>query len=431
MSGRVETLRRAAAAGACAAAALTATAAAGQHRPPSDLDRITAALAEQDARLAEQERLLAEQRAEIERQRAELARLRAEQDEALATVRATGARSAFDVAVAQTPPPEPAVSTAGPVGEAPPTEPGPDLVAIPEGMGVLTGRRRLIIDPSIEYTRASTNRVVFRGEVIVPGINIGLLEANNADRDAFVATLAGRFGLTDRLEIEGRIPYLRRTDIVTTVAPPTGDDEEDTARTIDIEGDGIGDIEAALRYQLNDGAGGRPIFVAGLRVKSDTGKGAFDIDRDRFGIATELATGSGFWGVEPNITMLLASDPVVIFANASYLFHLARDIDQAITPTVRVGEVDPGDSIGLAAGFGFALNPRFSYSLGYRHNVVFETTTELNGVEVDSERLQIGALLVAMSYRLNERVTLNSSVELGATADAPDVRVLFRVPVAF
>lgn len=312
----------------------------------------------------------------------------------------------------------------GPVGEAPPEQPPATTVeALPEGQNALLGAGRLVVEPSFEYSRSSSNRFVFRGVEIVTGVQIGLIEANDTARDTLTGALAVRYALTDRLEIEGRVPYIYRNDRITTVAQQS----TTTMQTYEINGSNMGDIEMSLRYQLNNGAGGMPIFVAGARVKSNSGLGPFDLERDTHGVATELATGSGFWGVQGSISMLYPSDPVVIFANASYLYNIGEDIDETFG-AVTVGEVDPGDSIGVGFGFGFALNQRFSYSLGYSHSYVLPTTTELNGVYSESSELQVGSFTFGMSFRATEALTVSTSVDIGVTEDAPDVRVAFRTP---
>lgn len=302
----------------------------------------------------------------------------------------------------------------------------PEFAALPESAGVLTPQGTLVLEPSLEYTRSSANRLVFRGVEIIAGVQIGVIEANDADRDTFVATGAARYGLTDRLEVEARVPFLRRSDRITTVQQ-----RDDVAtRSISLDGEGIGDVEAAARYQLNRGTGGGPIFIGNLRVKSDTGTGPFDIDRDEFGIARKLTTGSGFWSVEPGLTMLMPSDPAVIFAGVSYLWNIEKLVDR-VSGDVLVGNVDPGDSIGATLGFGFALNERFSYSLGYKHNYLRPSTTELNGTDQRSDSLQVGAFLFGLSYRLGSRAALNANFEIGATSDAPDARIVFRIPWSF
>lgn len=382
-------------------------------------------VAGQAARLAEQDRILTEQRALLERQADEIDRLQALSDVVLQTTRGAGSPAAG------APPPlllaqAPANAGPEPVGEAPPPPPPAEVAAVPEGYGVLTPRGETLFEPSVEYVHGSTNRLVFRGVEIVTGIQIGVIEASDADRNTTSVGLGVRHGLTDRLEIEARLPYLYREDRITTLAQR----EETATRSYSLVGQGLGDLEFGARYQLNGGRNGWPIFLAGLRVKSDTGTGPFDVRRDAAGIATELATGSGFWGVEGSLSFLYPTDPAVIFGGINYLSHQPKNIDREIGG-VLVGKVDPGDSIGLNAGFGFALNPRFSFSLGYKHSYIDPTKSVLGGTPQQSESLNVGAFTFGWSYALNRRVTISNAYEIGTTNDAPDMRIVLRFPVRF
>jgi hypothetical protein len=312
-----------------------------------------------------------------------------------------------------------------PVGEAPPPEPTIEtkVEAVPEGQGVLTPAGRLVVDPSFEYTSSSTNRLVFRGIELVPGIQIGLIEASDADRDTVVTTMGLRYGITNRLEAEVRVPALYRWDRIEVAQQR----DEGIVRTIKLKERDIGDVEFALRYQLNRPRGQTPIWVANLRVKSDTGKSPFEVGYDEFGVATGLSTGSGFWAVQPAVNFLLPSDPAVIFGSLGYLWHIPRNINRDIGGAF-IGRVDPGDAISGNIGFGFALNPRFSFSLGYRHSYIFPTTTVIGGNQERSNRAQVGSFTFGMSYRLTQQQSVNLSVEMGATADAPDLGVTLRFP---
>lgn len=314
-----------------------------------------------------------------------------------------------------------------PVGEAPPPEPTVEskVEAVPEGQGVLTPAGRMVLDSSFEYTSSSTNRLVFRGIELVPGIQIGLIEASDADRTTLVTTLGARFGITNRLEIEARVPALYRWDRIQVAQQR----DEGIVRTIALKERDIGDVEFALRYQLNRPRGQNPIWVANLRVKSDTGKSPFEVEYDDFGVATGLSTGSGFWAVQPGINFLLPSDPAVIFGSLGYLYHIPRNIDRDIGGA-RIGRVDPGDAISGNLGFGFALNPRFSFSMGYRHSYIFPSKTEIGGSVERSDRAQVGSFTFGMSYRLSPRQSVNFGFEFGATADAPDVGVTVRFPLS-
>jgi hypothetical protein len=337
---------------------------------------------------------------------------------------------------APTPTAEPPVAVAvipapiSPVGERPAEQPQREAAALPPELGVLTPKGKLVIDPSIEFVRASNNRLVFRGVEIVPGIQLGVIEASDAARDTGVFTLAARYGVTNRLEVEARIPYIWRDDRITTLAQR----DETISRSSELRGQNIGDIELNARYQLNSGATGGPIFVATSRMKPPTGTGPYDVNYDEFGVVTSLPTGSGFWGVEGGVIMLYPTDPAIIFAGLTYLHNFGRNIDRTVgsgDAAVHIGIVDPGDSIGASLGFGLALNPRFSISLGYSHNYIFKTTSELGATKQTSQPLQVGNLLLGSSFRLTERLTLNSVFEIGVTSDAPDARIVFRLPYIF
>jgi len=316
-----------------------------------------------------------------------------------------------------------------PVGEAPPKEETvakARVAAVPEGQGVLTPAGHFVFDPQVEYLNSTDNRLVFRGFELIPGIQVGAIEASTVESNTAVATAALRYGITDRIEAEVRVPYLYRHDHLQVVQRR----DQGIVRTLDQDGNGIGDVEVALRYQLNNPSGQHPIWVAELRAKSDTGKGPFDINYDEYGVAEGLATGSGFWGVQPGISFLLPSDPVVLYGGASYLWQIPRDVNKTVGATT-IGHVHPGGAINASVGFGFALNPRFSFSLGYKHSYLFPTITEIGGTNQRSDHLQVGALTFGMAYRLTEHHTLNLGFAFGVTQDAPRLDFTIRMPLQF
>lgn len=375
--------------------------------------------------LSAQRAMVDAQTARIAEQDREIARLRREMvsGQALEGQRAAGMIAAVPVGTVQgetsAPPPQPVGKAPGLIIAEPKVE------ALPEDVGVLTQRGLLVFDPSVEYSSSSSNRLIFRGIELTPGIQIGLIEANNAVRNTIVPTATLRYGLTNRIELEARLPYLFRSDRVEVVQQR----ESSVVRVLHLSEQHIGDAELAVRYQLNQASGEAPIWIGSLRVKMPTGKGPFDIPFDDYGVAQGLATGSGFWAVQPGVSFLLPSDPAVIFAGASYLRNISAQVGRTIGGVV-IGRVDPGDTINGNIGFGFALNPRFSFSLGYQHNYIFPTRTMINGAAERSQSIQIGAFSFGMSYRLTERQMLNVAVELGTTDSAPDASVTIRMPLA-
>jgi hypothetical protein len=76
-----------------------------------------------------------------------------------------------------------------------------------------------------------------------------------------------------------------------------------------------------------------------------------------------------------------------------------------------------------------ALNEATSLTLGYQHYYIGGTTVRVAGTPTKSDALQVGSLLVGASYQFGPRVGINFTTQIGATTDAPDVRVLVRVPI--
>ena len=401
----------------------------------SEIDAQRRIIAEQRALIDQQNVMLAEQRQQIVKMQGQLITQQAQVDRLSSFALAEAPLDMFrGTGMGQGVGPSQALPGTGsdavalpdaPVGEAPPPSESPEqrVAAVPEGQGVLTRAGELIFEPSFEYTRSSTNRLVFRGIELIPGIQIGLIEATDADRDTLVGTASLRYGISDRLEAEVRIPYLYRNDRIEVVQQR----DEGIVRSIALREDGIGDAEFSLRYQFNRPVGQKPIFVGTLRVKSDTGKGPFEVGYDEFGVATGLATGSGFWAVQPGLNFLMPSDPAVIYGGVAYLYHIPRDVNEMVGD-VMIGRVDPGDAVSANIGFGFALNPRFSFSLGYRHNYIFPTKTEIGDTNQKSNYLHVGSLNFGMSYRLTQRDVINLGFEIGVTEDAPDVSITLRMP---
>ena len=195
----------------------------------------------------------------------------------------------------------------------------------------------------------------------------------------------------------------------------------------------------------------KPFYVLWLRYKSRTGRDLFEVVTDCVtrcvanatgtGLPLELPTGSGFAALQPGITWLYASDPVVFFGSLSYLHNFPREnVSRTVltgapegfpqTTTEFIGTVDAGDIIGLNFGMGLALNERAAVSFGYDQNVV--ERTRQNGEDVPgSVRVMLGTLVLGGSYRINDRASLNVALGVGVTRDTPDVSLAVRLPVTF
>ncbi len=464
-------------AGAVAAALLVPLHDGGHRRAwaqaTSESGGVAAALREQELRLAEQERRLNEQLRQLEAQQQALA-VQQEQMDAMRRALATALGQADDPAQAAatqqpatqqpaaTPAPTQAATEAAKAGAEPATAaPGrmeaavltvqqrrqleaqrqedeqgtstpsrqkaPDVEVIADIGGVLTPEGVLEAESSFEYVHNASNRFVFNGAEIVDAVLVGAIEASDTDRDVITTASTFRYGVTDRFEINTKIPFVYRYDRFNTQIVGDGGSGIDS-RSYD--GYGLGDIEFGASYQLT---GLPPFLVGNLRVKSDSGQGPFDVDRDELGFEEEAPTGAGFWSVEPSVTAIYPSDPAVIFANLGYVANLSTSVDTQVGAS-KITNFDPGDSIKALLGMGFSLNEQASVSLGYEHNYILESETEFtdddgNKIRSRANSLQVGNFFIGGSFRLSDRISLVSTTQFGVTDDSPDVQFVMRMPV--
>jgi hypothetical protein len=336
----------------------------------------------------------------------------------------------------------PAAAPAGkPVGRAPDTsERPPEVAPIFDQPGVLTARGHSIIEPSYQFGYSSTDRVSLVGYTVIPAILIGLIDVRQVKTTSQTAAVAWRYGITNRLEVEVRVPYVsQHTDTISReIFTGTAQD-----RAFGASGKGIGDVEATARYQINDGGADKPYYIGWLRVKSRTGRDPFEVTTDCVtrcvanatgtGLPLTLPTGSGFFAVQPGLTWLFPSDPIVLFGNVSYLYNFTReDVSRKVLLAGKqaLGDIHAGNIVDVSIGMGLALNEKMSMSLGYDQALVGPTTQ--NGDRIPgSVRTVLGTLLIGGSYRLNDKRTLNVTLGVGVTRDTPDANLTVRVPMAY
>lgn len=313
---------------------------------------------------------------------------------------------------------------------------GADLTALADEQSLLTPVGTLIVEASLQYAHDSSTQVAIDGYTILPTLVVGLINVSQLQRDTLTAAVTLRTGLWRRLEAELRLPYVYKEEWVRERELMEG-----TAADLmrDSSGHGIGDVELALRYQFN-GRGNGPYWLGGLRIKSDTGDGPFDVRRRPVTVSdgqggteelpgvftlTEQPRGSGFWAVQPSLAFVLPTDPAVIYGHFSYTWNIERDVGEPYR------SVDPGDAIGFGFGLGFAFNATTSYSIGYDHSVVLETDYEVVQVEADFERFQVGTLQFGLTHRLSKASSLSLALGVGVTEYAPDVQIGLRLPMRF
>ena len=320
-------------------------------------------------------------------------------------------------------------------------ESGPLQVAqIFEQPGVLTPKHHWVVEPSFQYGYSSNNRVALIGYTVIPALLIGLIDVREVKRNTAAAAISARYGVSNRFEVEAKVPYIYRSDNTVSREIFTG---SATDRIFSTSGKSIGDVELGARYQLNDGGADIPYFIATMRYKSRTGKDPFQVVTDCVtrcvgnatgsGLPIELPTGSGFNSIQPGLTWLFPSDPAVFFGSFSYTHNFGRsNLSRQVLNGEKefLGNIKPGDVFGTNFGLGIGLNEKSSLSLGIDLNSIGRT--KQNGVGVaGSVRTQLATLLFGYSYRLSEHTTLSISAGAGLTRDTPDLTLNLKLPISF
>jgi len=467
----------------CGGLGLTALPVAAVAGDPSadDLNKLRTEIQKEIAALKKQEAKLHQQFLELDRKSQLLDRKNALLDEQLRTMRATGAGTAnaappgvgapgsaatissspaqssptpsSGIEVAQAPAP-PAPSTGGQAapppsgGESAPIA-GPSAAqqqarqvvetapSLSSAGGVLTPKGVFVIDPSLEFDYWSQNQLGVNGFQIIPGITFGNIFVTRFEQNILTAAATVRYGLTDRLELNAKIPYVYNSGSTSSLIPVGAAAE---LLSVSATGSSIGDLQFGGSYQINSGDNGWPIFVVNGLFKTSTGVSPFDVPiitlsdpNGQFlsGTPKRLATGTGFYAVTPSVTMLLPTAPGVLFANLQdqHNFGATQPIqDRQGGPATPV-YLQPGESPSVTFGIGFALNDRAALTFSYQQTHVFSAFA--NHQAVQGSPYSYGTFNFGLGYQISQSTRLNLSVGIGTGPNTPAAKVLLEVPYKF
>lgn len=320
--------------------------------------------------------------------------------------------------------PAPAPEEARQAGNvAPDPEPGPSPeqerpvftpAFLRQANAVLIPRNRIEFDPRFQYGFNDTNVLAVAGLDLIETVFVGTIEVEKRRRHFFSGILGTRYGITDRFQVSASFPY--RYEIEQLTIPPQVQRLPDPFEAQETSGGGIGDIEAGLSYHILQEKGWRPDLIAGLSVKTNTGQGPFDnADGD-------TVTGTGFWGIQPQLTFVKVTDPGILFASASYLYHIEDSLS-------GIGDVDPGDVLQLSAGYGYALNPYLSLTTRFQFSWADELSVE--GQDVAGTDLYATTLSLGLTYGLTRHAAIDTTLDIGLSEDASDFRLSVGIPFQF
>jgi hypothetical protein len=453
---------------------LAADSSQGAEISLTDLEKLRLEIVKQQAKLKQEEERIKKQESELDEQELHLSRQTRLLDKQLKKIRGAGETAGSSVGSAPDAATEP-VQTADqpaavaetdqaeqPAQTAQAAAPGQPAAAVSESApiqgppekeqearrvvqaapvlansgGVLTPKGQFVIDPSFEYDYWNQNQLALNGFEIIPGITFGNIFISKEQQNILTAAVTARYGVTDRLELNIKIPY------VYNYTSWTAQEAGPSAQFLfsDASNEALGDIQFGASYQMNSGEHGWPIFVGNMIVKTATGVSPFSVPiitvndpNGQFleGIPRKTPTGTGFWAIEPSVTVLYPSAPGVWFANLQYIYNVpARTAIQSTGGGPAVDEnLAPGGAIAATFGFGFAVNDRMSLTLSYQQEHNFASSE--NGSTIPGSSYDFGTFNFGMGYQITQKVGLNIGVGIGAGPNAPAAKILIEVPIRF
>lgn len=300
--------------------------------------------------------------------------------------------------------------------------------------GILTPKGQLVIDPSVEYDYWTQNQLNLNGFTIIPGITFGNIFISRVDQRYLMPALTLRYGITNRWEINLKVPFV--VGWGSTTAQAAGPSA--LPITADANAADIGDIQFGTSYQFNSGENGWPIFIGNLIFKTATGRNPYEVpiynatnttNQLLFGIPQKLPTGTGFNALEPSLTVFYPTAPGVLFGNLQYIKNFSNTFDVPNTgggPGTPV-DLSPGTALAATFGLGFALNDKASMTLSYQEEHVFPASA--NGNQIIGSAYDFGTFNFGLGYNFSARTSLNVGVGIGVGPYAPAAKILIEMPI--
>ena len=262
----------------------------------------------------------------------------------------------------------------------------------------------LEVETSYTYSHSSFDAISIEGFALLPVLVIGDIVSERVRRDTLIGEVSARVGLPFDSQADISIPYRYVSSERITASQP--------AEEIDDENDGIGDIQIGLSNQVFFARGPWPDVLARIEWKPPTAEDPFENDAD-------LALGTGFHSIRPTVTFVKAVDPAVLIASLSYTFNLEDN--------KPVGDVDPGDIVGISIASAVALSTDLSINFGWSQD--FQSKSTVDGFDVPGSSGTVGKFQFGFSYILTDQTSVDFSLGVGLTSDAPDLDATLAFPI--
>ena len=300
--------------------------------------------------------------------------------------------------------------------------------------------RKLTLDWGISDTYYDRRQLQLSGFLALDAIFLGNINLGQTKSHQLMTDLDVRYGLTNRLSIDVDVPYVyRHSNFIVGGAGGAASALSDQSGT----SSALGDVNFGIYYQFVKETASLPDIVGSLRVKTPTGTSPFGIklvqvdpSNTNLTAPSKLPTGTGFWSVTGGVSVLKTFDPVVLFGSLSYTYNVARSFADisSVAGQTQPAKVKLGDIVQAGAGIALAFSEKDSASFAYTMAFEPQSKTEAPGQSwqsVPGSETMASMLNFGLNHVVNKHLTINGSVSIGLTPDAPNFVVGVRFPYTF
>ncbi|MEX3896497.1 hypothetical protein [Paraburkholderia sp. BR10954] len=299
---------------------------------------------------------------------------------------------------------------------------------------------KLTMDFGISDTYYDRRQLQLSGFLALDAIFLGNINLGQTKSHQVMADLDTRYGVSDRVNVDVDVPYVyRRSTFIVGGAGGAASTLSDAT----VSSHDIGDVNFGIYYQFVRETNALPDVVGSLRVKAPTGSSPFgekvvqiDADNTNLVAPTRLPTGTGFWNITAGLSVLKTYDPVVLFGSVSYTYNIARSFADisSVQGQTEPATVKLGDIVQFGGGVALAFSDKDSASVSFTMALEPESETKAPGgsyQKVPGSETTAAAMNFGLNHVVNKHLTINGSVSIGLTPDAPNFVVGVRFPYTF
>jgi len=227
-------------------------------------------------------------------------------------------------------------------------------------------------------------------------------------------TITGQYALLNNLTLNANVPFSYKYNLVGTASAQESTD--------------LGDISLGFQVQPFKAGGNIPSTIFSVSISVPTGTSPYTIDP-----VHSLSSGSGLYSISGGVSISKVIDPLVAFGNLSYSYSLPdSNISQRWGASDTLTKVEPGNSIGLAFGFGYALSYQASLNMSVGLSYGFNSRYTLNNSAIYETGTSLGASFnIGTGWRLTSTKSIYVGLGIGLTINDPDFSLSFTLPFDF